>query len=123
MRSMDCPRISAAVNPNIRSAPLFQLTIRPCRSLPTTASSVEATIAARNERFSSARQVMDGAIRPNHPELGVKSGFFSERSLNSLRQGRAVLRVNQVREILERTAKDASFGAKRRSSFLVPRPV
>ena len=73
--------------------------------------------------FASGHQGMDRTIRPNHPKFGVKSRFFFESTFDSLRQGRAILGVDQLHEILKRAAKDASFGAKRGGSLLVPRPV
>ena len=42
---IDCPIISSAVNPKMRSAPEFQLVMLLLRSFPTIASSDEATIA------------------------------------------------------------------------------
>jgi len=62
-RTIDWPIISSAVYPKIRCAPLFQLVTTPLRSLLTTASSEESTIAARSRsggRFAGRAGLLSG---------------------------------------------------------------
>ncbi len=54
---MDWPIISAAVKPNIRSAAVFHEVTIPFRSLPTIASSLDSTIAAKSRASRSRRLV------------------------------------------------------------------